>query len=144
MRKFPEYRNPIKLNIGCGDDNRKGYVNIDNRDLGFNMVWDIKDGIPFPDNSIEMIFCSHLIEHLNDEESIEFLQECLRVVKKGSIITIRVPVFSSVGAIFPGHKTFWNREKITALTKLDEPLPKFDVIENQVLEEQLLFSLKKI
>ena len=144
IRKFPEYKLPIKLNIGCGNDNRKDYINIDNRDLGYNMVWDIRDGIPFPDNSVQTIFCSHLIEHLDNEESLDFLRECLRVVQKGSSVVIRAPLFNTIGAIFPGHKTFWSYEKVLVLTRLEEPLPKFKITENEILGEQLLFTLKKL
>ena len=144
MRKFPQYKLPIKLNIGCGNDNRNGYLNIDNRDLGFNMVWDITEGIPFPDNTVESIFCSHMLEHIDDEQAVDFLQECLRVVRVGGTVCIRVPLASSPGAIFWGHKTYWNVDKVEAMYKLEEPIGKYLLVENKEFQEQLLFTLKKL
>jgi len=143
MNKFPQYKFPIKLNIGCGNDNRKDYINIDNRDLGFNMVWDIRDGIPFPDSSVESIFSSHLLEHLDDNESKNFLQECLRVVKKNGIVCIRVPHATSSGAIYWGHKTFWNEDKIESTLRLEESIGDFTIVENKLFDNQLLFTFKK-
>lgn len=144
MRKFPKYKEPIQLNIGCGNDNKKGYINIDNRDLGYNMVWDIIEGIPFPDESVTNIYSSHFIEHLDDKESQDFIREGLRVLKKGGFLCIRCPHATTVGAILWGHKTFWNQDKIEALEKMDEPVGKFIIVENKEWEGQLLFTLKKI
>jgi predicted SAM-dependent methyltransferase len=144
MRKFPEYKKPYYLNIGSGNDNKKDYINIDNRDLGDNMVWDVNDGLPFPDNSVEHVFSSHFIEHLDDRESINFLREIIRVLKPKGLAVIYAPYATTTGAIMWGHKTFWNTEKIDSIYKLEESLGSFVLIENREQEGQLLFSLQKI
>lgn len=41
--------------------------------------------MPFQDNAFDYIYCSMLLEHLNDPEA--FLKECMRVGRKGYIVT---------------------------------------------------------
>lgn len=45
---------------------------------------DLKDGLPFPDKSFDYVWCSHVIEHLDDP--INVLTEISRVGKAGSIL----------------------------------------------------------
>lgn len=144
MTRFPKYKEPIMLNIGCGKTKLSGFINIDNRDLGDNMVWDITSGIPFPDNSVDKIVTSHFIEHLTDEQSEEFLREAIRVLKpKGQIINI-APLAGTSGSYFFGHKTFWNGQKVESLVRLDNPIGKFIIIENAETKTELLFKLQKV
>jgi predicted SAM-dependent methyltransferase len=46
--------------------------------------------IPFPDNSFEVIFCNHLLEHV--ENDIKALQELYRVLKPGGWGIIQSPI----------------------------------------------------
>ena len=57
------------------------------------MLWDLQKGIPFPDNSIEAVYHSHLIEHLDQPVAREFLHEVLRVLKPGGVHRIAAPDF---------------------------------------------------
>lgn len=47
--------------------------------------------LPFKDNSVSEIYCSHMLEHLDRKQALEFLQECKRVLKTGGSIRILVP-----------------------------------------------------
>lgn len=143
MKRFPKYKEPIKLNIGSGNKPEKGFINIDNRDLGDNMVWDVRGGLPFPDESVELITSSHFLEHLNDADSIEFLGECLRVLKRGKHVSIRMPHITHVGAFFPGHLSFWHEQRVAALQRLEHPLPPFTIIENERAGGELIFTFEK-
>jgi predicted SAM-dependent methyltransferase len=145
MRRFPEYKVPIKLNVGCGEDNRLGYINIDKRDLGFNTLWDVRDGLPFTDGSVVEIFSSHFLEHLDDDESEAFFREAFRVLKSKGELIVRVPHATSTGACIMGHKTFWNEEKVLSLQGFDRnPIGNFIISENKEEGGQLLFTLKKL
>lgn len=143
MRRFPKYKSPIRLNIGSGSNPGKGCINIDNRDLGDNMVWDINEGLPFPDDSVDGIFASHVIEHLTDNDSLEFLRECLRVLIQGHQVKIVCPHVLSPWAFYPGHLSFWNEHRVDAIQRLEHPLPDFALIENRKEENELLFTLVK-
>jgi len=78
MNKIIELNKPIKLDVGCGRNKREGYVGIDWKDFGQEIIWDITKGIPLPDNSCSHIFCSHVIEHIDD--LISLMNEFWRVL----------------------------------------------------------------
>lgn len=47
--------------------------------------------IPFEDNSLDIIFCNHVLEHVDDD--IQALNEIKRVLKKGGWAILQVPFF---------------------------------------------------
>lgn len=55
------------------------------------IFWDFRWGIPFRDNSIDIIFTSHFLEHLPQKNALNFLNKCYKILKNGGIIRIIVP-----------------------------------------------------
>lgn len=47
--------------------------------------------IPFGDDSVDVIYSSHMFEHLSPDEARAFLLESKRVLKKGGILRIAIP-----------------------------------------------------
>lgn len=94
-----------KLHIGCGDDIKEGYVNVDYIDQpGVDVLHDLgKFPWPFKENTFEEVYASHLLEHVDD--LARTMQEINRVCKKGARVIVRVPHFSS-GVYYrdPTHK----------------------------------------
>jgi len=88
----------MKINLGCGEDIRKGYVNIDKMKIkGVDLQCEIgKETIPLEDNSCNEILASHIFEHIFDLEKL--LKELYRISKPGCIIKVRVPYFSHESA----------------------------------------------
>jgi len=92
----------MKLNLGCGNKIKEGFIGIDKIDFGFNKVVDLeKDKLPFEDNSVDYILANHFIEHLKDVKNC--LNECWRVLKPDGIIEIIVPHGFWEGAFNPVH-----------------------------------------
>lgn len=85
---------PRRLNLGCGDVHRDGFVNVD-RDpaSAADVVLDL-DRFPYPfgDDTFERVEMSHILEHL--EHTREVLSEVARILAPGGILVIRVPHFS--------------------------------------------------
>lgn len=81
------------LNLGCGGNLLRGYINLDYAWVkGIDLCWDIKKGIPLPTNSIGGIVTEHTLEHFTWHEAIHvFLPECFRVLKEGAVIRVCVP-----------------------------------------------------
>lgn len=84
-------KDKIFLEVGAG--NRKGLNEWLTIDLKRNcdIFWDLRNGIPFPDESVSKIYSSHFFEHLTFREGQKFLDECLRVLTSGGKFLICVP-----------------------------------------------------
>jgi SAM-dependent methyltransferase len=52
---------------------------------------DLTKGIPFVDETLEIAYCSHLLEHLTKKNGAYFLKECHRVLKKEGLLRLVVP-----------------------------------------------------
>lgn len=57
------------------------------------MVYDLSRGIPFEDNSVDVVYHSHLLEHIDRYKVPNFLNEVKRVLKPNGIHRIVVPDF---------------------------------------------------
>jgi len=57
-------------------------------------------GIPFPDNSIDYLYSSHLLEHLFLYDAERLLREAYRTTKKGGRIRICVPDLEHAFALY--------------------------------------------
>ena len=81
----------IFLEVGAGDKKgENGWLTID-MTRNCDIYWDLRRGIPFPNESISKIYSSHFFEHLSFKEGQKFLDECLRVLVPGGIFSICVP-----------------------------------------------------
>jgi predicted SAM-dependent methyltransferase len=62
------------------------------RSLGKNvLVHNLAKGIPFASNTVDVVYHSHMLEHLDREVAVTFLQEVKRVLRPGGIQRIVVP-----------------------------------------------------
>jgi predicted SAM-dependent methyltransferase len=59
----------IKLHLGCGYKHIKGFINVDVRELvGVDLVDDIRKLNSFKNESIDLIYASHVLEHIGRRE----------------------------------------------------------------------------
>ncbi|MCA9478560.1 MAG: methyltransferase domain-containing protein [Nanoarchaeota archaeon] len=84
----------VKLNLGCGTDHMKGWLNVDYKDLPeVDKVMDLnKFPYDFKSNSVDYIYMDHVLAHLKYPNKT--IKECHRILKKGGILEIKVPHFS--------------------------------------------------
>lgn len=47
--------------------------------------------IPEPSETVDVVYSSHMVEHLSQDEALRFLKEALRILKPGGMIRIAVP-----------------------------------------------------
>lgn len=52
---------------------------------------DLASPLPFPDRSIDLLYSSHVVEHLHRRQFRSFLAECKRVLKPGGICIVATP-----------------------------------------------------
>jgi len=95
-----------KFHLGCGVIFLKNYLNVgfwsqlEKNGLYANpngvvdtvmLNYDLTNGIPASDNSLEVIYHSHMLEHLTNKEGIQFLKECHRVLQPRAMMRLLVP-----------------------------------------------------
>ncbi len=98
----------MKINFGCGNDKRKGYVNVDSsKSIKPDKIWDLeKIPLPFKDNSIDEILAYHVLEHIHN--FIPLMHEIHRICKNKAIIKIKTPFYFSWGQFNdPTHVRFF-------------------------------------
>jgi len=101
----------MKLNMGCGKDILRGYINLDLRPLpGIDVSHDLNLFVyPFKDNTFSEIYCNNILEHLDD--IVHIMEEMHRIEKPKCHIIIRAPHFSSQYAFMdPTHKHYFGHE----------------------------------
>lgn len=91
----------LKLNIGCGPKEQKGWTGIDMEDFGHNIVRDLTKGLPFSDESVDEIKAEHIFEHILDLEFV--ISECYRILKKGGKMKVVCPHKTHERALVPFH-----------------------------------------
>ncbi len=80
------------VHLGCGYRPLKGWINVDQaRGPDVQVVWDLRRGLPFRDQSCAMIFSEHLIEHVPKEAANSLLAECCRTMSKGGVLRLSTP-----------------------------------------------------
>jgi predicted SAM-dependent methyltransferase len=91
----------LALNVGSSSrvfisTNEIKWINID-QDKNFTippgvefLQIDVRNGLPFEDESVDIIYASHFLDHLSYFEAIDFLKEAKRVLKKDGIMWIAV------------------------------------------------------
>lgn len=94
---------PLKLDLGCGEYKQIGFHGFDWGEYGQEIKWNIKNGIPLPDNCVIELFTSHFLEHLNREDMYNTLAEMLRVCQNGAKVTIKVPHGETPEGHLPCH-----------------------------------------
>ena len=109
----------IKLNVGCGKDVRTGWINLDMHDKnGADLVFNLEDiykdkKMPFSDNSVDYIYCSHVLEDFINVYPI--LYEFIRICKIGGKIEIKTPFETNNNLDSIHHKNSFTLSKFRSL-----------------------------
>ncbi|MGB0114690.1 MAG: methyltransferase domain-containing protein [Ilumatobacteraceae bacterium] len=55
------------------------------------VVHDLRRPLPFPDGSVDAVYHSHVIEHIDRDQVDGFITECHRIIRSGGVLRIAVP-----------------------------------------------------
>lgn len=85
----------MKLNLGCGPDIRKDYINVDisSNIKGVKIVDLNSTPWPWPWESVEEILMLDILEHFSHRKTRDTLFEVWRVLKQDGFVDIQVPDF---------------------------------------------------
>lgn len=128
-----------KLNLGCGEDYRKGWLNVDSRkNVKVDLIYDL-DKLPYPfkKNQFDEILMSHVLEHVGDP--IKTLKEVVGISKNNAIIIIKVPhAFSYANVTDLQHKTNFTENSFT-----DVHLKEYELENLKLVRTEFLFPVNK-
>lgn len=83
---------PVLVNIGCGRVWHPYWINLDHQPTSPEVrPFDLRKPLPFESGTVDAVYASHLLEHLDRTEGARLMQECRRVLKPGGIVRIVVP-----------------------------------------------------
>lgn len=86
--------NPVRLNLGCGDIYKEGFINIDQ----YNPKADSKVDLsvfpyPFEKDYADEIVMSHVIEHISWQSTTLVLSELYRILVPNGKLSLSYPDF---------------------------------------------------
>lgn len=94
LKGLAAHQGPLYLNLGSGPRgvNDEHWINVDGyRNANVQYLMDLSRCWPFPNNSLDGIFCEHVFEHFDLEQGQAVLREAMRVLEPGGSIRIIVP-----------------------------------------------------
>jgi SAM-dependent methyltransferase len=80
-----------RLNFGCGYDMPTGWTNVDMLDYGGNIVADVLNGLPFPDEYFDCIVANHTLQMIRFHDLPAALAELRRVLRTRGVLRVLVP-----------------------------------------------------
>ncbi|MBW7876008.1 MAG: methyltransferase domain-containing protein [Candidatus Cloacimonetes bacterium] len=90
-----------KLHLGCGSRFIPGYVHVDViHHPHIDYLCNIDDLSVFHDNSVDVIYNCHVLEHFHRYKVGNVLKEWFRVLKPGGILRTSVPDFAALAELY--------------------------------------------
>jgi predicted SAM-dependent methyltransferase len=121
------------LNAGCGGTRPTDprFTNMDDWEGGGHEIdepnfvrHDLRRPLPFDRNTFDAVLFSHCLEHLDCQEGLMVLNQFLRALKPGGILTISVPDASYFRKVYPEDRNE-NWPRLFGVTDPPNPIPTF-------------------
>ncbi|NES05176.1 MAG: methyltransferase domain-containing protein [Okeania sp. SIO2F4] len=110
---FPKQEGVINLNLGCGNINHTKFINIDLLNAPhIHYIREIGNLRCFHDQSVDLIYASHCLEHFPHSKVPKILNEWFRVLKDDGILRISVPDFDLLLKIYEANDNNINTIKL--------------------------------
>ena len=104
VRKGAPKMNPAdakRLHLGCGNIRLPGFCNVDIlTTAAVDVVSDISKLDNFADDSIELIYACHVLEHFSHDDAVNVLLRWFDVLKPGGELRISVPDIDRIVKIY--------------------------------------------
>lgn len=142
---------PLLLHLGCGPIMLHGFVNIDhsahwNPDLCIDYLLLSNH---YEENSVDVIFCCHSIEHLDyPKDAVRFFVQARRALKPGGVLRIVVPDLKKVATKYVNGSDLRDVYNMDAFYYRDCPAERFMYFcrewQHEILfDEELLSSFMR-
>lgn len=100
--RYPQNRDGrVCVHLGCGKVNNDKFINIDAICLPhIHHVRSITKLPMFADDTVDLIYASHCLEHIPHRNVLKVLKEWCRPLKKGGMLRLSVPDFDLLCSIY--------------------------------------------
>jgi predicted SAM-dependent methyltransferase len=96
---------PLRLHLGCGPKYIKGFTNVDIlQDSEADLISDITKLREFKDNTVELIYASHVLEHISRHDYKTVLKRWFNLLKKGGILRLALPDLFELAKYYAENK----------------------------------------
>lgn len=131
------------LDLGCGNRKLKNAIGVDRiRTKKTDIICDLNQGIPFRDNTFDLIFSSHTLEHLDD--IVFTMEEIHRVAKPKAKVILILPFFSwSYTFQDVTHKHFfgyYSFDTFTEMQNVEEKFVHYSRVRFKIKNRRILFA----
>lgn len=95
------------LNLACGDYfvNSQNWINCDFAPQSKSVKQvNLLGKFPFENNSFDLVYSSHYLEHIELDKVLDFMNQCNRVLKKNGIIRLVLPDFENIAREYVMNK----------------------------------------
>jgi len=116
------------LHLGCGKAYLPGWTNVDIFSTVKADAYHDVTALPFERESFDLLYCSHLLEHVHRHMVLATLNHWVGLIRPGGILRLAVPNFSAIceyyritggriadvmGLLYGGQNCHLNRHTIT-------------------------------
>ena len=130
----------INLNIGAGGYVIDGFKSLDfyskhyypskKKFLKERVEYDLRsDSIPYSDNTVDNIYISHVIEHVEEKFVVKFINESYRVLKKGGTLRIVCPDGKFLFNVSQFQNEYWNWRKVGSFSNKERYFTNWNEIQ---------------
>jgi predicted SAM-dependent methyltransferase len=129
IRRYLETHEVRRLHLGAGENVLSGWLNTDLHDYGRGgelVYLDVRKPFPLPDDSFDLVFSEHMLEHLAYADGQRCLRECLRVLRPGGHVRIATPSLERLARLYGGGEVQERYVRWAVQTlepEVDAPLP---------------------
>jgi predicted SAM-dependent methyltransferase len=89
------------LNLGCGYRYHHDWTNINFVSTGEDVIaHNLNNGIPFPEQSFDAVYHSHVLKHFSKTEAEPFIEECYRVLGPQGTLRVVVPDLEEIARVY--------------------------------------------
>jgi len=126
------------IHLGCGNINAPDFINVDIMIAPhIHYVSDVTNLSMFSDEFADLVYASHVLEHIPPENQVRVLWEWRRVLKKGGVLRLSVPGFDHMIEIYKASSRDIRRIMVPLLGRDVGYNPHCSVFNEQYLSELL-------
>jgi predicted SAM-dependent methyltransferase len=126
------------------NSNQKNYIDFCKSN---NIIWaDVVQKIPFKDNSVEAIYTSHMLEHLDRDDARVFLLNAKKVLKPGGIFRISVPDFRMLIEGYMDHNSVdkFLEDSLLTITAPKTIIQKINLLTTGLRHHQWMYDSRSL